>query len=158
MKIKYTLLFLISYLILIGNISGQIILPNDSEIDLELLNTHILNEVNLLRQTAKTPPLSNQILLKPASEDHASYMLDHEKTTHFQKNKIKKTPQNRVNFYGEQFSLIGENIQMTYLSLCFEKKSKRQKKGIVTYESLAKELVLNWRNSPKHYKNIIFPV
>ena len=157
MKIKHTLLFLISYLILIGNIFGQIILSNDSEIDLELLNTHILNEVNLLRQTAKTPPLSNQILLKPASEDHASYMLDHEKTTHFQKNKIKKTPQNRVNFYGEQFSLIGENIQMTYISLCFEKKSKRQKKGIVTYESLAKELVLNWRNSPKHYKNIIFP-
>jgi len=75
-------------------------------------------------------------------------MAKYDKLTHFQKTKIKKTPKNRVDFYGEQFAMVGENCQQNYLSI-------KGEHDVKTYEDLAKVLVTGWRNSPPHYANMI---
>lgn len=112
------------------------------------LNEFILREVNKHRKKAKVPALKNDGLLHLAAEDHVNYMSDKDKSTHFQRNKYKKTPKNRVDFYGEQFDLVGENVQQNWIK-------KSEKDFIKNCEDLAKTLVTGWRNSPPHYANMI---
>jgi len=127
-------------------------------IDVNVLNEHILKEVNALRTKAKVDSLTNETLLKPASEDHVAYMSENEKMNHFQKTKEKKTPKNRVNFYGAQFHTVGENVQVNNLkNIPKELKLKNPPEEIDSYELLAKVLVLSWKNSPPHYANMISP-
>lgn len=123
-------------------------------IDHELLNKFILDEVNEYRKRAKEAPLENESLLYPAANDHANYMLAKEKVTHFQRSKLKKTPKNRVDFYGQQFATVGENVQLNNLNFGSTTKDKSHPL-IHTYEELAEKLVLDWRNSPPHYANMI---
>lgn len=117
--------------------------------DGKLLNEYILKEVNKHRKKAKVPALKNDGLLHLAAEDHVNYMSNKDKLTHFQRNKFKKTPKNRVDFYGEQFDLVGENVQQNWLKIS-------EKKFIKNCEELAKTLVTGWRNSPPHYANMIY--
>lgn len=128
---------------------------NYKQIDVDLLNKYILEEVNLLRKKKKVAPLKNESLLEPAANDHSSYMQSKDVLTHYQKNKIKKTPKNRVDFYGEQFDRVGENVQLNHTQN--KVKVKRKEKTIETYAELAKSLVYNWEHSPPHYRNIITP-
>ena len=126
-----------------------------NQIDNKLLNKFVLQEVNALRKKKKVAPLDNEILLVPAANDHTNYMSSNDVMTHYQKYKIKKTPKNRVDFYGEQFDRVGENVQVNHVKN--KLKVKRKEKAIETYSELAKSLVYNWEHSPPHYKNIITP-
>jgi uncharacterized protein YkwD len=112
------------------------------------LNEYIVREVNKYRKKAKVGPLKNDILLNLAATDHTNYMANKNKLTHFQRNRIKKNPKNRVDFYGEQFDLVGENVQQNWVQ-------KTEKEFIKNCEELAKVLVTGWRNSPPHYANMI---
>lgn len=126
--------------------------------DSDSLNRYITIEVNKLRDKKKVPPVVYQPLLSPAATDHSDYMLKKNILTHNQKITKKKTPKNRVDFYGGQFAVVGENVQVLTLNSIpkqFEKKG--EPKTIETYELMAKILVLNWKNSPPHYENMIHP-
>ena len=112
------------------------------------LNKYILKEVNKYRKKAKVRSLKNDILLNLAATDHTNYMANKNKLTHYQRNKIKKNPKNRVDFYGEQFDLVGENVQQNWVQ-------KTEKEFIKNCEELANILVTGWRNSPPHYANMI---
>ena len=114
----------------------------------EEFNLHVLKEVNKLRQKVKVPPLYNDTLLSAAGIDHSNYMAQKDKLTHFQRKKDKKTPKNRVDFYGEQFAIVGENVLQNWLII-------PKKHDIKTSEELATVLVESWRNSPRHYANMI---
>lgn len=116
--------------------------------DTDVLNEYILKEVNRYRKKAKVAPLYNEPLLNSAAKDHSDYMSEKDMITHFQKNKFKKTPKNRVDFYGEQFQLVGENVQQTWLEI-------KDGHKINNCEDLARVLVDGWRNSPPHYENMI---
>ena len=129
---------------------------SSSTIDTEILNEHILKEVNKLRKKVKVAPLQNEIALSFASEDHANYMLNKQKLTHEQRKRIKKTPKNRVDFYGQQFNRVGENVQLNNLNWNASPKDKKHPQ-VNTYELLAEQLVLSWKNSPPHYANMIQP-
>ncbi len=129
---------------------------DSSSIDSEILNEHIINEVNKLRKKAKVPFLENEIAFSYASEDHANYMLNKHKLTHKQRKRITKTPKNRVDFYGQQFNRVGENVQLNNLNLNAIAKDKKHPR-LNTYELLAEQLVLSWKNSPPHYANMIHP-
>ena len=126
---------------------------NYSNLDVALLNEFVLKEVNLLRKKKKVALLTNESLLQPASLDHASYMQENSVLTHFQKSKEKHTPKNRVDFYGKQFSIVGENVQQSYVGAKI--KIKRKERIVDSYSELAKLLVSNWEHSPPHYQNII---
>lgn len=125
-----------------------------SSIDADILNIEIIKEVNKLRKKVKAEPLQNEIALLSASKDHANYMLTKKKLTHKQRILQKKTPKNRVDFYGQQFNSVGENVQLSNLNLNGSPKDKKHPK-IDTYEKLAEQLVLGWKNSPHHYANMI---
>lgn len=155
MPIKAVFLFLILNL-WSSNVSAQTTWSNPDKLNMDTLNKYILQEVNLLRKKAKVDPLVNQELLLPAAEDHADYMLDKEKTTHKQSfNSKKKWPKNRVDFYGQQFDVVGENVQQWDLGIEMKFKGERSEQKVATYERLAKALVLNWKNSKGHYLNMI---
>lgn len=125
--------------------------------DPELLNKFILQEVNKIRKKEKVEPLENKTELLLAAQDHAEYMLEKEKITHFQRfNKKKKYPKNRVDFYGRQFNVVGENVQLTNLKIGNRPDDKKNP-PITTYEKLAEELVTNWKNSPPHFQNMVSP-
>lgn len=126
--------------------------------DVDSLNYYITIEVNKLRGKAKALPVVYQPLLSPAAKDHADYMLEKNTLTHNQKNKQKRTPKNRINFYGGQFVTVGENVQVLRLnSVSKQFQKKNEPKTIETYELMAKVLVLNWKNSPPHFANMIHP-
>lgn len=129
-----------------------------SNYDADKLNAYITIEVNKLREKRKVDTLNYEPLLRNAAQDHSQYMLEKDVLTHYQKSKQKKTPKNRVDFYGKQFSVVGENVQMLTLNSV---PKQFQKNGnpltINSYELMAKILVLNWKNSPPHYKNMIHP-
>ncbi len=127
---------------------------DSSSIDVELLNNEIIKEVNKLRKKVKVAPLQNEIALLSASKDHANYMLEKSKLTHKQRIRVKKSPKNRVDFYGQQFNRVGENVQLNNLNLNASPKDKKHPR-IDTYEKLAEQLVLGWKNSPPHYANMI---
>lgn len=143
--------------LLISGISAFSQTPLDaSDVDQALLNRFILQEVNLLRKKEKVDTLNIEVLLKPAADDHANYMLSNQKMTHFQKSKEKKTPKNRVDFYGQQFSIVGENVQINNLNnIPKDLKLKPKVDKIESYEVLAKVLVHAWKNSPPHFANMI---
>ena len=130
-----------------STLSGQISFSCNTN-NTALLNSLIIKEVNKYRKKAKVEPLYHDTALKPAATDHSNYMTEINQITHFQYIKDKKTPKNRVDYYGEQFNLVTENIQQTYLFL-------KGKHEIKTCEDLAKVLVKNWKNSRPYYENMI---
>lgn len=124
--------------------------------DADQLNEYITIEVNKLRRKARVDTLHYQPLLLNAAQDHVAYMLEKNVLTHHQKNKQKKTPKNRVDFYGEQFATVGENVQvLTLNSIPKQFRKKGEPQTINSYELMAKILVLNWKNSPPHFANMI---
>lgn len=145
-QMRYLIFFVA--LLFMSALWSQTPFPTDGNYNADLLNGEILKEVNGHRKKAKADPLYCDPLLKPAADDHSAYMAKHNKLTHFQKSKEKKTPKNRVDFYGEQFAQVGENCQQTYLII-------DGKHDVKTYEDLAEVLVTGWRNSPPHYANMI---
>lgn len=126
--------------------------------DVNQLNYYITIEVNKLRRKAKVDTLVYQPLLLNAAQDHADYMVKRNVLTHYQKIKQKKTPKNRVDFYGEQFTSVGENVQSLPLNNVPKQFQKQgQPTTINSYEIMSKIMVLNWKNSPPHFKNMIHP-
>lgn len=148
--------FVLSLLVFLSYSSDCQTLLNQSSINSEKLNEFILKEVNELREKANVTDLKIGSELKNASDDHANYMLKKKKLTHYQRKKVKKTPKNRVDFYGRLFDRVGENVQLNNLNLQSTADNKKNP-PISTYEKLAEQLVLAWKNSPPHYANMIEP-
>jgi len=67
---------------------------NTSSLDGDLLNEHILKEVNKLRKKVKVDALVNEKALAAPAKDHVIYISVKKKLTHFQRKRIKKTPKN----------------------------------------------------------------
>lgn len=115
----------------------------------------IKQQIDSIRVAHQLRPLVNDSILYVAAGDHAKYVNEQNLTSHFQdKNKEKKTPQLRAEFYGAKNYLVGENIAKTYIH-----KKLRDKKGNIyqleTYEQVARQFANLWVNSPRHYENII---
>lgn len=155
---KITYVLALNFILFFSQLaSGQTNLGDPNELDIQLLNTFILKEVNKLRKNVDAEPLEVRTELQFAADDHATYMKQKERLSHFQRfNREKKTPKNRVDFYGELFAVVGENVQLNNLNYGASAKDKKYP-PITTYEQLAAKLVLAWRNSPGHYANMINP-
>lgn len=92
-------------------------------------------------------PLVNDSILYLASADHAQFLKQYGRLSHYQsQNKEKRTPQLRAELYGAVNYNVGENVA----SISYGASSE-------TYGSIAKSFVTNWVNSPGHYQNIITP-
>jgi outer membrane protein OmpA-like peptidoglycan-associated protein len=150
-------LFFLVFLFFSLNLNSQTNLGDPNKLDIYILNSFILKEVNKLRKNVDAEPLEVRSELQLAADDHVAYMKRKQRLSHFQRfNQEKKTPKNRVDFYGEQFAIVGENVQLNNLNYGASIKDKKNP-PVTTYEQLAAKLVLAWRNSPGHYANMINP-
>jgi uncharacterized protein YkwD len=149
---------LILLLLLIGvGLKAQT--PNDpipkSGFNEKYLEHLIKITVDSVRLAHKLEPLVNDSILYVAADDHSLYLKEKNLTSHYQdRNKLKKTPQLRAEFYGAENYLVGENIAKTYIH-----KKMRDRKGnsyqLTTYQQVASKFAQMWVNSPRHYENII---
>jgi len=116
------------------------------------LNQLVWEEVNNMRTRKRADSLIYDKSLDNASNDHAKYMGENDVLTHDQKTRDKKTPLDRVVFYGGTHDQVGENVLVFPIGQAFEDSN-----GKLTYEKLAKELVEVWKGSKEHYENMLNP-
>lgn len=117
--------------------------PDEKNLTILFLEHLIKTQVDSVRKAHGLQPLVNDSILYVAAQDHANYLSKEKTISHYQKDKVKHTPQNRADFYGAKHYLVGENV----LSYPLEN----------TYIATARKMVLGWVNSPGHFKNIITP-
>ncbi|MDJ1503837.1 CAP domain-containing protein [Cytophagaceae bacterium BD1B2-1] len=114
-----------------------------SSINVKYLEFLVKTQVDSVRRTKGLSPLVSDSIAYLAAQDQGEYLKNKPSISHYQSSANKKTPQDRVNFYGASNYLTGENV----LSYPLEN----------TYIETARKMVKGWVNSPGHYKNIITP-
>ncbi|NTW32603.1 MAG: CAP domain-containing protein [Bacteroidetes bacterium] len=120
-------------------------------------------EIDSVRKSVGLSILYNDSVLYLAATDHSKYLTKIEKLTHFQKeNAKKKSPFNRVEFYGSAgyASSVGENAIMIYILTPTSFKNKKNNESgethiVSTYKEAAVEMMTGWVNSKGHYANIV---
>lgn len=118
----------------------------------DLLKNLINQEVNNLRTRKRLDSLTMDPSLDKASQDHAQYMGENKVLTHVQKKKYKRTPFDRVVYFGGTHDKVAENVQMQPIKQLFDDSN-----GKLTYQKLAKEITETWKSSKEHYDAIINP-
>lgn len=118
----------------------------------DLLNQLVQAEVNNLRTRKRLDSLTYDTSLDNASADHARYMGENGELTHTEKSREKRTPYDRVIFYGGTHSNVGENVLYVPIAQMMDDAD-----GKLTYQKLAKEIVEVWKASKEHYENILNP-
>ncbi len=127
---------------------------NYTSINVSLIETLIHEEINKARSANGLPPLAYDNTLRKAAEDQNTYCLVQTDLTHYQNTPGKKTIKDRVEFYGNGYTMMAEN-------LIYEGFTVRRTNGVIsdiltpTYRDLAKTMVINWMNSPGHRANIL---
>lgn len=113
-------------------------------------------KVDSVRETKGLYPLANDALLYYTSRDHALYLREEKKLSHYNTDDDSlKTPQLRAECKGAVNYLTGENLARTYVGRTM-REGKREYVN-TTYADIANDLVNGWVNSPDHYANIITP-
>lgn len=112
------------------------------------LGDKVLEYMNQHRKSLKLGTLQKDAILEKAAQDQSDYMLGIKKLSHEQSTSDKKSPKNRIKFYGgNDFDTYGENV--LYLSIEIKNYAKND------IAILAKRIYQDWKESPPHYKNII---
>jgi hypothetical protein len=126
--------------------------------NLPLLEHLIKTGIDSLRKQLNLPSLYNDSICYLAANDHGQYLMDLEEIQHFQNDSSKKTPQDRVEYYGAKGYQAGENIAKIYLHTPFSYHvgvEQPKTLSVSTYEEAAKFIVNAWVNSAEHYINIL---
>ncbi len=123
-----------------------------AKMNYDLLDQLVMDEINALRDRKRMDTLLPDQTLEKAADDHAKYMSENQVLTHAQKSKTKRTPYDRVVFYGGTHNAVGENIQVQPIAQMYEDAN-----GKLTYQKLAKEIAETWKASKEHYENILNP-
>lgn len=107
----------------------------------------LLEHVNELRDSVGLPALEENSFLQKAAIDHSKYMVKSKVLSHEEKGPG-RTVAKRVKRAGTRdFEIVGENILYNEVG-SFKLNQKK-------LEALAREMYLQWRNSPGHYRNMI---
>jgi uncharacterized protein YkwD len=127
------------------------------KIDTTLVRELFMAKLNSHRKSNGLVSFETDNILNRAAADHAIYMSKNDTLTHDQKTGGKKTPADRVRYYGGNHEIVGENCLYVQLLVPVQNKWDKTPVKIVTYEQLAEQLFLQWKNSPGHYANMIKP-
>ena len=126
--------------------------------NLPLLEHLIKSGVDSIRRQHNLPYLFSDSICYLAASDHGQYLMDLEEIRHFQIDSMKKTPQDRVEYYGAEGYEVGENIVKIYLNIPFSYQvgvSQPITMSVTTYRDAAAFVVNAWVNSAEHYLNIL---
>lgn len=132
---------------------SEIIKPDS--INLKLIESLIKSKIDSVRISKGNLPMAYNDTLYKAASDHAKYLKKIKKLSHFQKdNPKKKTPANRVAFYGLKNTDVAENVAYTFIQTTIKNGNSKEYINS-TYADVAGDLVTGWVNSPEHYANLI---
>lgn len=140
--------------------------------DLDLLNALLFHLTNEERRLFDKPSLSYHFNLKLAAESHSRQMAKYSFFSHTNlKNRKMRHMKDRIFYYQDNYSAIGENIVENNLyeyeghTIEYRKVYRDGKEVLLdrnniiieysTYLDLAKRLMKQWMNSPPHKKNIL---
>lgn len=113
-----------------------------------------LLKLNDHRKSIKLRTLQTDSILKLAAKNQANYCETKKELTHSQVTPSLKEPKDRVHHYKGTHATIGENI----LSVSLTNPILENGKPVLLnkYSLLADYLFKSWKNSPPHYKNMIY--
>ncbi len=149
-----------SLIFILFHSSGQ--KPSD-KIDVYYTNIPLLEHlikkgIDSVRNQHFLPFLYNDSVCYLAARDHGMYLMDIDDIKHFQDDTIKKTPQDRIEYYGAEGYQAGENIAKIYLHTPFSYHigvTPPRTMSVSTYEDAAEFIVNAWVNSAEHFVNIL---
>jgi len=126
-----------------------------NQINYSILKSRLLAKINEERRRLGLQEFGSHIKLANASAIHNRYMVRNDVLDHTQVGTSTPDMVSRVKKAGGDFRTMGENIQYEGFTI----RTTNGVESIIapTYEELATNLWLNWKNSPPHYKNIINP-
>jgi hypothetical protein len=152
----FFLLFIFTGLFSPAQQADDILVP--SSINIKLLEHLTKIGVDSVRKAHGLNPLINDPVLYLAAQDQADYLTRKNLLSHYQEDvKNKRTPQDRITFYGAKDVLSGENACLVpiLVRIVDPKHKDIQEHTVSTYRQAANEMVTGWVNSPKHFANII---
>lgn len=121
----------------------------------ELLIELLQQKTDSARRTHGLPGWKQHEVLSKAAADHALYLLKEGSLTHFQKEKAKYSPQDRVLFFGGKGLYTGENVAEHPILVPLYKINGQTIDRVTTYEESALLFVQQWLGSPSHRKNLL---
>jgi uncharacterized protein YkwD len=116
----------------------------------DLLNQLVMEEINEIRSRKRVDTLVHDPSLDEASADHAKYLGDNNLFTHVQKSKLKRSPYDRVVYYGGSHNKVAQNLQVIQIAQLMDDSNNK-----LTYQKLAGEIVDRWKGSKEEFENII---
>ena len=128
---------------------------NIATFDFDLLTNLVHFGINEIRKRKGVAALTTDSILEQAALDQNNHQVRTGQLTHYQDNPLKRTVKERVDSFGGQFRMVGENVQ--FKGFPVRTWSTGNEKEIITptYIKAAEDLITNWVNSPGHYKNLI---
>ncbi|MCW3127080.1 MAG: hypothetical protein JWO03_2738 [Bacteroidetes bacterium] len=141
-------------------ISGYAQSPNDTinpdHFNYELVQSLYLKAFNSFRADVKAPIMQADPILQRAAQDQAAYCMKINLVTHNQQDNDRKYDvKDHVSFYHGNHSQVAENALMTIILQPTIDPNTRRTTAAYTYEQLASKLLEQWKNSPRHYDNMV---
>lgn len=130
---------------------------NITTFDFTLLTHLVHGGINEVRKRKGATALAIDPILTQAAVDQNNYQMRTNQLSHYQDNPLKRTVRERVDGFGGQFRMVGENVQ--FKGFPVRTWSTGNEREIITpsYVDAAADLIKNWVSSPGHYKNLINP-
>lgn len=122
--------------------------------DVSLLEDLVHEQINELRSKKKRTALEKDKCLRKAAELQNNYVSKNGKLSHQQRNKDQKTVMDRSRVFGCTHRMVGENLQFLGFTIV-KQNGKIIDIEAPTYNEAAKDIAINWKNSPGHYDNLI---
>ncbi len=130
---------------------------NIATFDFALLTSLVHGGINEIRKRKGAAALTIDPILTQAAVDQNNYQIRTDQLSHYQENPLKKTVRERVDSFGGQFRMVGENVQFKGFPVRTWSTGNEREIITPTYVDAAADLIKNWVNSPGHYKNLINP-
>lgn len=127
------------------------------KIDTTLIRQIFASKLNILRKEKGLSSFEEDKILIQAANDHAAFMAKNKTLTHDQTTVKKKSPFDRVQYYGGNHDQVGENCLFFPLRVPLNNKWDKAPVTVSTYDQLAEQMFQQWKNSPGHYANMIKP-
>lgn len=130
---------------------------DSNNFDKQRLEFLILEKVNQIRETYNIDPLLLEDKLELAAASQAKNMQSLNRVSHHQISLNKFSLTNRIQYFKIKNKHVGENVADIYLDIPMKVNFTKEILRIKTYKESADALVLSWKYSPGHFKNIIDP-
>ncbi|OWY23915.1 CAP domain-containing protein [Sphingobacteriales bacterium UPWRP_1] len=131
--------------------AGSIIDPKN--FDELLLAKLLLEQINQLRNKKGAKPLNPDELLAKAANEQNNYITAKSKLSHEQTNAQMRDVQKRVAYFGGDYDMVGENLQL--FGFMVTTRGRNATIEYTTYEQAAEGMLQNWERSKPHYENLV---